>query len=60
MGPIAEDTVEYLMTRGPMGDDVVATLVQKFLKIERPNLPAGVTQQFEKVLAATVSHCLQK
>jgi hypothetical protein len=41
VGPIAEDTVEHLMTRGPMGDDVVATLVQEFLKIELSDLPAG-------------------
>ena len=58
VGPIAEDTVEYLMTRGLTRDDAVATLVLGFLKVELPGLPAVVTQQLERVLAATAGRSL--
>ena len=57
-GPLPMNTVEHLMTCGLTRDDAVATLVQGFLKIELPGLPAMVTQQLERVLAATVGRSL--
>ena len=53
VGPIAEQAIEYLMTRGLTRDVAVATLVLGFLKIELPGLPAVVTQHLERVMAAT-------
>lgn len=53
VGPIAEEAVEYLMTRGLTRDMAVATLVLGFLKIELPGLPSVVTQHLERVMAAT-------
>jgi Fe-S cluster assembly scaffold protein SufB len=53
VGPIAEEAVEYLMTRGLTRDMAVATLTLGFLKIELPGLPSVVTQHLERVMAAT-------
>jgi Fe-S cluster assembly scaffold protein SufB len=58
VGPIADETVEYLMTRGLTRDEAVATLVRGFLRIELPSLPGLVTQQLESVLAATAGGAL--
>jgi uncharacterized protein len=53
VGPIAEEAIEYLMTRGLTRDMAVATLTLGFLKIELPGLPSVVTQHLERVMAAT-------
>ena len=58
VGPIAEDAVEYLMTRGLTRDVAMATLILGFLKIELPGLPAVVTQSLERVMAATATRGL--
>jgi hypothetical protein len=58
VGPIAEEEVEYLMTRGLTRDVAVATLVLGFLKIDLPGLPALVTRHLEQVQAATVGRSL--
>jgi Fe-S cluster assembly scaffold protein SufB len=58
VGPIAEEMVEYLMTRGLTHDDAVATLVLGFLKIELPGLPAVVTRHLEQLLAETAGRSL--
>jgi Fe-S cluster assembly scaffold protein SufB len=58
VGPIAEEEVEYLMTRGLTRDEAVATLVLGFLKIELPGLPAVVTRHLERVLAMTAERSL--
>jgi hypothetical protein len=58
VGPIAEETVEYLMTRGLTRGEAVATLVLGFLKIDMPGLPAVVTRNLERVLAATAGRSL--
>jgi hypothetical protein len=58
VGPIAEETAEYLMTRGLTRDEAVATFVRGFLRIELPSLPGLVRQQLESVLAATAGRAL--
>lgn len=58
VGPIAEEMVEYLMTRGLTRDLAVATLVLGFLKIDLPGLPAVVTQHLDQVLATTAGRSL--
>jgi hypothetical protein len=58
VGPIAEETVEYLMMRGLTRDEAVATLVRGFLRIEVPSLPGLVRQQLESVLAVTAGRAL--
>ena len=53
VGPIADEAIEYLMTRGLTRDVAVATLTLGFLKIELPGLPTVVTEHLERVMAAT-------
>ncbi len=58
VGPIGEEAVEYLMTRGLRLDEATSTLVLGFLKLELPGLPAVVRQQIDRVLAATAGKSL--
>jgi Fe-S cluster assembly scaffold protein SufB len=58
VGPIDEEAVEYLMTRGLTRDDAVSMLVRGFLKLELPGLPAVVTRQIDRALAATAGKSL--
>jgi hypothetical protein len=58
VGPIAEEAVEYLMTRGLPRDIAVSTLVRGFMQIDLPGLPDMLTTHIRRVLAATVEHSL--
>lgn len=58
VGPIAEDVVEYLMTRGMQRDEAMATLVRGFLQLDLPGLPKVLRRQLEQVLAVTAERSL--
>ncbi|MCX5723584.1 MAG: SufD family Fe-S cluster assembly protein [Nitrospirae bacterium] len=58
VGPIAEETVEYLMTRGLPRDVAISTLVRGFMQIDLPGLPEILTKHIQRVLAATAEHSL--
>ena len=58
VGPIAEEAVEYLMTRGLPRDQAISTLVRGFMQIDLPGLPEILTKHIQRVLAATAEHSL--
>lgn len=58
VGPIAEEAVEYLMTRGLPRDVAISTLVRGFMQIDLPGLPEILTKHIQRVLAATAEHSL--
>ncbi|MGZ8375146.1 MAG: SufB/SufD family protein [Nitrospira sp.] len=58
VGPIAEEAVEYLMTRGLPRDIAISTLVRGFMQIDLPGLPEILTKHIQRVLAATAEHSL--
>jgi Fe-S cluster assembly scaffold protein SufB len=58
VGPIAEEAVEYLMTRGLPRDVAISTLVRGFMQIDLPGLPDILTKHIQRVLAATAEHSL--
>ena len=58
VGPVAEEAVEYLMTRGIRRDDALAILVRGFLHLDLPGLPEVLARHIERVLATTAEHSL--
>jgi hypothetical protein len=58
VGPIDEEAVEYLMTRGVPHDEAVSTLVRGFLRLDLPGLPGVVRRQIDSVLAARAGRSL--
>jgi Fe-S cluster assembly scaffold protein SufB len=58
VGPIAEEAVEYLMTRGLPRDVAISTLVRGFMQLDLPGLPEILTKHIQRVLAATAEHSL--
>ncbi len=58
VGPIAEEAVEYLMTRGLSRDIAISTLVRGFMQIDLPGLPEILTKHIQRVLASTAEHSL--
>ena len=58
VGPIAEEAVEYLMTRGLPRDLAISTLVRGFMQIDLPGLPEILTKHIQRVLAATAERSL--
>jgi Fe-S cluster assembly scaffold protein SufB len=53
IGPVAEDAVEYLMTRGLTRDDAVSVLTRGFINLKLPGLPEVLAEHLRKVIAAT-------
>jgi Fe-S cluster assembly scaffold protein SufB len=53
IGPVAEDAVEYLMTRGITRDDAVSVLTRGFINLKLPGLPEVLAQRLRQVIART-------
>jgi Fe-S cluster assembly scaffold protein SufB len=53
IGPVAEDAVEYLMTRGITRDEAVSVLTRGFLDLKLPGLPEVLAQHLRQVIAKT-------
>lgn len=58
VGPIAEEAVDYLMTRGISRDEAIATLVRGFLKLDLPGLAPSLRRQIDRVLEMTIERSM--
>ena len=50
MGKIAEEEMEYLMSRGLTRDEATAMIVRGFLKVEIEGLPPMLAAELEKAI----------
>jgi len=53
IGPIAEEQVEYLMSRGIPKDDAVSVITSGFLSLDIPYLPEVIDRNIKEVIKAT-------
>jgi Fe-S cluster assembly scaffold protein SufB len=51
VGKIAEEEVEYLMSRGLTRDQATAMIVRGFLKVDIEGLPPALEREIEKAMA---------
>ncbi len=58
IGPIAEEAVEYLMTRGLRREEAVSAITRGFLHIEMPGLPPILQREIDKALELTAKEAL--
>jgi Fe-S cluster assembly scaffold protein SufB len=58
IGPVAEEAVEYLMTRGLRRDDAVSVLTRGFVNLTLPGLPDALAQRLRQVIAVTATHAM--
>jgi Fe-S cluster assembly protein SufB len=58
IGPVAEQAVEYLMTRGLDPDEAVSVLTRGFVNVTLPGLPEVMAQRFRQAIAATTLHAM--
>ena len=58
ISPIAEEEVEYLMTRGLAKDEAMSTITRGFLDIEIPGLPPVLKKYIDHVLDAADKEAL--
>ncbi|MEW6419203.1 MAG: SufD family Fe-S cluster assembly protein [Nitrospirota bacterium] len=58
IGPIAEEQVEYLMSRGISKDDAVSVITSGFLNLDIPYLPQTIDRSIKEVIKATAKEAL--
>lgn len=58
ISPIAEEEVQYLMSRGLTKDEAVSTITRGFLDIDIPGLPPALEGYIQKVLDAAAEEGL--
>jgi len=58
IGPIAEEQVEYLMSRGISRDDAVSVITSGFLNLDIPYIPEFLDQSIKDVIKATAEDAL--
>lgn len=58
IGPIAEEQVEYLMSRGISREDAVSIITSGFLNLDIPYLPQVIDRSIKDVIKATAKEAL--
>ncbi|MGB9607003.1 MAG: SufB/SufD family protein [bacterium] len=58
IGPIAEEAVEYLMTRGLSKDQAISVITRGFLTLQMPGLPKFLEKEIDKTLQLTSAEAL--
>lgn len=58
IGPIAEEQVEYLMSRGIAREDAVSAITSGFLNLDIPYIPDFLDKNIKEVIAATAKEAL--
>ncbi|NWF75829.1 MAG: SufD family Fe-S cluster assembly protein [Nitrospirae bacterium] len=58
IGPIAEEQVEYLMSRGIAREDAVSAITSGFLNLNIPYIPDFLDKNIKEVIAATAKEAL--
>ncbi len=58
IGPIAEEQVEYLMSRGISREDAVSVITSGFLNLDIPYIPEFLDQNIKDVIRATAKEAM--
>jgi Fe-S cluster assembly scaffold protein SufB len=58
IGPIAEEQVEYLMSRGISRDDAISVITSGFLNLDIPYLPQFLERSIKEVIEATAKESM--
>ncbi len=58
IGPIAEEQVEYLMSRGISRDDAISVITSGFLNLDIPYIPEFLDRSIKEVIRATSEEAL--
>ena len=58
IGPIAEEQVEYLMSRGISMDDAVSVITSGFLNLDIPYIPEFLDKNIKEVIQTTAKEAL--
>ncbi|MFA6056078.1 MAG: SufD family Fe-S cluster assembly protein [Thermodesulfovibrionales bacterium] len=58
IGPIAEEQVEYLMSRGILKEDAVSVITSGFLNLDIPYIPEFLDKNIKEVIKATAKDAL--
>ncbi len=58
IGPIAEEQVEYLMSRGISREDAISMITSGFLNLDIPYLPEFLDRNIKEVIKATAKEAL--
>lgn len=58
IGKIAEDEVEYLMSRGISRDEATSAIIRGFLKVDIEGLPQALNDQIDRVIQASQKELL--
>lgn len=58
IGPIAEEQVEYLMSRGISREDAVSVITSGFLNLDIPYIPEFLDKNIKEVIKATAKEAL--
>jgi hypothetical protein len=58
IGPIAEEQVEYLMSRGISREDAISVITSGFLNLDIPYIPEFLAQNIKDVIKATSKEAL--
>jgi Fe-S cluster assembly scaffold protein SufB len=58
IGPIAEEQVEYLMSRGISKEDAVSAITSGFLNLDIPFIPEFLDRNIKEVIKATAKEAL--
>lgn len=58
IGPIAEEQVEYLMSRGISKEDAVSVITSGFLNLDIPYIPEFLDKNIKEVIKATAKEAL--
>jgi len=58
IGPIAEEQVEYLMSRGISRDDAISAITSGFLNLDIPYIPDFLDKNIKEVIKATAADVL--
>ncbi|MBC7328865.1 SufD family Fe-S cluster assembly protein [bacterium] len=58
IGPIAEEAVEYLMTRGLSKEEAISIITRGFLTLQMPGLPKLLEREIDKALRLTSAEAL--
>jgi Fe-S cluster assembly scaffold protein SufB len=53
VGKIAQEEINYLMSRGLSADEATSTIVRGFLNVDIPGLPAELRAEIDKAIAAS-------
>jgi hypothetical protein len=58
IGPIAEEQVEYLMSRGISREDAISVITSGFLNLDIPFLPEVIDRNIKEVIQATAKESM--